>query len=192
MPTTADTAVLMWNRPDEIYGLAISLNSIYGLNLVRDDDLVVGTGRGPIVCPCFTYSDNVRQVFYVLIGNPIFSGGLGGRMNFYHAILMINGDYAWEVQREIYNDICGIVALPSEYDWKGLQKYDAIGNLKASVAQIDYFDFRDEEAPVSSVYANFSEKAAERINSYFHELDTCLKSIILAIGNTPDNSGDLY
>lgn len=187
MPTTADTAVLMFNRPDELYGLAISLNEIYGLGFVRDDDLMVSTGRGPIVCPCYTWTDDLRQLFYVLIGNPIFSGGLGGRMNYYHAILMINGDYAWDCQRKMYNDIYGNVPVPPEYDWKGQQCYSALQSLRSSVAQIDYFDFRNEAAPVSSVYANFSAKVTDRINSYFHELDICLKTIIWAIGETPDN-----
>ena len=187
MPTTADTAVLMFNRPDELYGLAISLNEIYDLNLVRDDDLIVSTGRGPIDCPCFTYTDNLRQIFYVLIGNPIFSGGLGGRMNYYHAILMINGDFAWDCQRKMYNDIYSNVPVPPEYDWKGQQSYSALQSLRSSVAQIDYFDFRNEDAPVSSVYANFSAKVTDRINSYLHELDICLKTIIWAIGETPDN-----
>lgn len=187
MPTTADTAVLMWSHPDELYRLAVGLNEVYGLNFVRDDDLIVGSGRGPIVCPCFTYTDNMRQLFYVLIGNPIFSGGLGGRMNYYSAILMLTGDYAWDCQRVIYNDIVGTVEIPPKYDWKGTQKYQALQALRSSVAQIDYFDFRDEGRPVSSVYANFSEKAAQRVGNYFRELDICLKNLILAVGETPDN-----
>lgn len=187
MPTTDDTAVLMWNHPDELYRLAIGLNSVYGLNLVRDDDLMVCTAHSSIVCPCFTYCDNMRQLFYVLVGNPVFSGGLGGRMNYYSAILMMTGDYAWNCQREIYNDIYGTIPIPPDYDWNATQKYAALQSLRSSVAQVDYFDFRDISKPLSSVYAGFSERALSKVDNYFREIDTCLKNLILAVGNSPDN-----
>ena len=187
MPTTADTAVLMWNRPHELYGLAVSLNGVYGLNLVRDDDLTVITGRGPVKCPCYTYTDNTRQLFYVLIGNPVFSGGLGGRMNYYNAILMITGDYAWDCQSEIYSQVSGTVTVPPEFDWKATMRYEQLRELRSTVTQIDYFDFRDELSPISSVYAGFSENTANKISGYFRELDTCLQAIIAAVGDTPDN-----
>ena len=189
MPTTADTAVLLWGRPNgQLYSLATSLNEIYALRFVRDDDLVVPTGRGPVVCPCFTCSDDVRQLFYVLVGNPIFGGGLGGQMNYYHAILMITGDYAWDCQQAIYADICGQLSPAPVYDWIGCRRFEALKALRTTVSQIDYFDFRDESAPISSVYSNFSERAALKINTWFRELDTCLKSVMWAIGDTPGNN----
>ena len=55
-----------------------------------------------------------------------------------------------------------------------------------TVTHTDYFDFRDESAPRSSVYSNFSERAASKINSYFKELVATLEAVIWAIGDAPD------
>ena len=183
MPEPSDTAVLMWGMTAEMYNMAIGLNRIYELNLTRDDDLMVNT----VVCPCFTYTDDIRQLFYVLIGNPRFSGGLGGRMNYYDAILMIIGDDAWNMQQKIYGDYSGMRPLPDYFDWQGQALYEALRESMATVTHTDYFDFRDETAPKSSVYANFSEKVSSKISGYFKELEACLKAIIWAIGDTPDN-----
>ncbi|MBO4588391.1 MAG: hypothetical protein J5711_05765 [Bacteroidales bacterium] len=186
VPEPSDTAVVMWGMSSETYTLAAGLNEVYGLNLTRDDDLMVNSSLQTVVCPCFTYTDAIRQMFYVLLGNPIFSGGLGGRMNYYNAILLINGDGAWDMQQRIYGDFYGMRPLPDPFDWRECERYEALRGIMGSVTHTDYFDFRDESAPRSSVYSNFSERAASKINSYFKELVTCLESVIWAIGDAPD------
>lgn len=190
MPEPSDTAVLVWAMSAEPYSMAMGLNEIYGLNLTRDDDLMVNTSLQTVVCPCFTFTDDIRQMFYVLIGNPILSGGLGGRMNNYNAILMINGDNAWDMQQRMYGDFCGMRPKPEEFDWRECQRYETLRNMAASVIQTDYFDLRDETAPRSSVYSNFSERATSKINTYFKELEICLESVMLAIGDALDKESD--
>ena len=191
MPEPKDTAVLMWGMSSELYSLAIGLNNIYDLSFTRDDDLRVITNLRTVECPCFTYTDDVRQLFYVLIGNPIFSGGLGGRMNYYNAILMINGEGAWDMQQQIYGDFFGMRPLPDPFDWKEQRLFEVLRDTMSTITHTDYFDFRNEDAPRSSVYANFSEKASSKISGYFKELATCLEAVIWSIGDATDRDSDI-
>lgn len=190
MPTTADTAVLMWDTREAFYVFAMKLSKIYDIAFVRDDDLVVNTGSRLVMCPCYSYGDSVRQLFYVLIENPIFSGGLGGQVNHYTTLLLINGQNAWDRQQEIYQDFTNTLNVPNDVDWYAREKYGHLSELRAQVVQTDYFDFRDELSPQSSVYAHFSQRVSNRIPKYFEDMEDCLKSVIWSLTD-PENASDM-
>ena len=81
-------------------------------------------------------------------------------------------------------------SVPDPYDWQEQRLFEVLKETISTVTHTDYFDFRDETNPRSSVYASFSEKASSKISGYFKELATCLEAVIWSIGDATDRDGD--
>ena len=157
MPTTADTAVLLWGRPNgQLYSLATSLNEIYALRFVRDDDLVVPTGRGPVVCPCFTCSDDVRQLFYVLVGNPIFGGGLAK----IGALFAMKGIKQVTKQMDYREVGCSPLLGSAKPVFKAHGSSDALA-FKNAIRQAKEFVENDVNSKIAAALAEVSAKTKE-------------------------------
>lgn len=183
-PMPDDSAVLTWNTSYDAGSFVFALNRLYNFKFERDKDLNVNLIGRHITCPCFTYTDSARQLFFVLIVNPKFAGGFGGQANYFDFILIINGRDAWDIQSSIFSDFTAPLPDPDPFDWDSIPRNDTLLRLRNQIIQTDYFDFRDPDNPNSSIYNNFPTQTANKISKYFTEISDTLMTILTAIGES--------
>lgn len=188
MPSTDDTAIVTWASPMDICSFVHHLNRAYNLDLQRDDDLgVLDKGRLS-VCPCFTYSDLGKQLFYILVQNPKLVASLGGTIDNYDIILFIHGRDAWDYQQSMFSDFDGELSAPNPIDWLGVDKYRHLKIMRDEVMRVDYFDFRNQDEPVSSVFEGMLNTNTSSMSKYFDGIKDSLVSILWAIDDAPTAS----
>lgn len=134
--TFSETAFLLWETHSRNYAFADWFNRLYGLELARQNDLLLSDGS---LCPFFVHYDENAALLYILIDNP-HSGLLADFAN-YDKIMLINGRDAFEQQQTIYNDYATHLFPPAADDLLQWRHYEQLLAARQEVYSVHYFDY---------------------------------------------------
>lgn len=98
-------AIIIWRTTYLGYEFAGALNELFNFDFCRqesDTPLRSESAGGVVVCPTYTYIENLRNTRYMLFENPLSQGGLHRLLNGYDKILLISGADAYRTQSELY------------------------------------------------------------------------------------------
>lgn len=151
----ADCAIIALGTSFVSYDFASSLNHLYHLHLVRDEDIAfsVDPHLTPANCPLFIYYDESSRLFHILV--DLSQSSKNDCFGIYDKFLILMGDQASRRIESLYNDFTEFAhRMVDPYDILAQQHDDLRMKLVRGILNVDFFDFRQS---INSRLPNLSD-----------------------------------
>lgn len=175
-----NTAVLMWSTHHPAFTFAFYLNQLYGISLVRRDDIVPQSGdsRRSML---YSYQSNADHLAYFLIEQPLQKKG-----DIFDKVLLVIGADAFPTAQHIYDETSQPIDASLPFAAAGhnlmLRSFIETGIFESAL-----FDFSDPDRPETTYFpsstnnaalekkrAKFLKEQRERVSDLIIQLDPLL------------------
>jgi len=147
-----DTSVTLLKTNYTNLDFVVRFNRVYGLELARADNLLVKEADHP----CFNYYSEAARLAFVMIERPA-PQVKAPHFNYYDKMLLIQGRDAWDVQRQLFDDIATAPPEPDRDNYLEHEHWVLLNELKEGIFSIDTFDFRNSTRPATSLFPHPQE-----------------------------------